>query len=486
MSAAPQPGASSSDTRKFAEPLTYIQRPSFAAEQREWRYSAGHGFQKDRQGTTSTQDSRGSHASHSSSETHRKRVVKSAKRPTSKTAHKPSSGRRVSTLSLPDFRKNPPTLHWPAPNEAIGAAISATQMCQSPDGEFRRHLGYQGNSNKSTVWSMVAKTSDGRDEILALKVVSCNLAPGSDQFRKDTQHEYDLLAKINHNHIIAVVGSYFDGDPGDWNYGLLLYPLAPHNLDNIVRAVSQHNLAQKDPSTFGRHEKVDDLLDHLACLCQAIIHLHTLDEPIKHRDVKPANILIDAHGTVILADFDIAKKYSDRFAANTDGPTHHTERYANKAVREGAERSFEWDVYSLGCVFLEIATVVMGETVQNLQLHMGGSTSVDIDYHEALQAGDVDSWVAHLKSNALENPERAPLGRFILGDPGELPSPLDAFFSTIIAMMRVTMTNYSTVLENAWLCFSQLASKDCEYCHPKVRSDAHPINQSTHNLESLS
>lgn len=368
-------------------------------------------------------------------------------------------------------------LHWPAPNEGIGAAISATQMCQSPDGEYRDHLRFQGNSNKSTVFSMVAKTSDGRDEILALKVVSCSLAPGSDQFRKDIQHEYDLLAKINHNHIIAVVGSYFDGYPGEWNYGLLLYPLAPYNLDSIVKTVSGHNLAaRKDSSTPARHEKVDDLLDHLACLCQAIIHLHTLDEPIKHRDVKPANILIDAHGTVILADFDIAKKYSDRFAANTDGPTHHTERYAIKAVREGAERSFEWDVYSLGCVFLEIATVVMGETVDNLQLHMGGSTLVDIDYHEAMQTGRVNSWVAHLKSNALNHPERAPLDRFINGDTGELPSRLDQFFSTIIAMMRVTMTNHSMVLENAWVCFSQLASKDCEYCHPNVRSQAYPTN----------
>lgn len=442
--------------------ITQTSKPR--SRQRRRTKSMGRRRVSSRQNTDSTCSRAGScesWASHRSYESYRRLKIK----PRVEQRASP-----VSIRSLPEFRRDPPVLHWPAAGERVGAPIIAAQMSQSPDGEFRRHLHFQGQSNKSTVWSVVVKTSDGRDERLALKVVPCNLAPDSAEFRSSIQHEYKLLAKINHNHIIAVVGSYVDGDPGNWNYGLLLFPLAQYDLEKILNSVSLHNSEKSGKHEWTRHGQVNDLLDYLACLCRAIIYLHTLEQPIRHRDVKPANILVDAHGTVMLADFDIAKRYPNKSSAHTDGATSFTDRYATQAVRDGAERSFEWDVYSLGCVALEVATVVMGETMENLRYHMAGGTPDDLDYHQALQVGRVDSWIQQLKLNATKDPERAPLGRFGMASPGAPSSSLDSFLSNIVAMMRVNINNHPAVLQNAWLCFSKVASKDCEHCYPEVRN----------------
>ena len=56
----------------------------------------------------------------------------------------------------------------------------------------------------------------------------------------------------------------------------------------------------------------------IRAICQALLHLHNLSEPIIHRDINLANMMIDqASGTVKLIDFNISRLYNYQYTQDT-------------------------------------------------------------------------------------------------------------------------------------------------------------------------
>lgn len=81
----------------------------------------------------------------------------------------------------------------------------------------------------------------------------------------------------------------------------------------------------------------------LKAVCQALTILH--QHELVHRDVKPENIMIDAHGRVVLIDFNASRKVS---AATKDTVVMGTVGYASPEQLGVSQSDARTDIYAVG------------------------------------------------------------------------------------------------------------------------------------------
>ncbi|CAN6373041.1 unnamed protein product, partial [Urochloa humidicola] len=90
-------------------------------------------------------------------------------------------------------------------------------------------------------------------------------------------------------------------------------------------------------------------------ICEGLKHIHELEEPLLHLDLKPANILLDENMVPKLADFGLSKIFSDERTRTTKSPIG-TLRYQPPEYIEGGEISKMFDIFSLGVVMIHIVS----------------------------------------------------------------------------------------------------------------------------------
>lgn len=152
------------------------------------------------------------------------------------------------------------------------------------------------------------------------------------------------------------------------------------------------------------------------CLTSALSYLH--DNTVRHKDIKPQNVLVSQQ-TVFLTDFGISLDWSEIGQSTTTGPTPRTARYCAPEVSDCAPRNSSSDMWSLGCIFLEIWTVLKGETISNLHAFLEATNTKSSCNH--LNCAAADQWMKNLElmSTLADNPPRDWISHLVVLDQRE-------------------------------------------------------------------
>ncbi|KAF2793816.1 kinase-like protein, partial [Melanomma pulvis-pyrius CBS 109.77] len=210
------------------------------------------------------------------------------------------------------------------------------------------------------------------------------LIPRGPNFRKnravlkDFEKELSNLRKLSHNHIVQLKGSYTDPQ----FVGIIMSPVADCNLKEYLEGSIEPSLLR---TFFG-------------CLAVAIRFLH--ENCVRHKDIKPQNLLVHK-GRVLLADFGISLDWSEMGHSTTSGPTTKTARYCAPEVFNYASRNSSSDVWSLGCVFLEMWTAISGYNVNSLIQHLQDSGTKSTCCH--LNPAAITSWIETVWPDGLNS-----------------------------------------------------------------------------------
>jgi serine/threonine protein kinase len=200
----------------------------------------------------------------------------------------------------------------------------------------------------STVTAIVQSVKCRRI-LLARKAITCGRQTMT---KEQAVTEVAHMTRLSHAHILRVIGTYVKGR----ELSILLYPVAEYNLTTFLEA-----LPQRSGREVPRDNKYSSATHFFPCLSSSVRHIHST--LTKHMDIKPQNILVrlvdsDDKYRVYIADFGIAKSYLTPDAIETDGRTSFTRKYAAPEVVLQDKRGLPADIFSLGCVFLELTNAL--------------------------------------------------------------------------------------------------------------------------------
>jgi serine/threonine protein kinase len=209
------------------------------------------------------------------------------------------------------------------------------------------HVCKLGAGVSAVVELVKAKSSS---ETFAHKYFRQYYGPELKTLNRAFKNEIAIIKRLHsHPHIIQLYWSYTCGR----DLGMLLLPIAS---DGDLRAYLRKIQDTKEPPTS---EQYSVLCRAFGCLAGALtfIHSHT----IRHKDIKPQNILVHEN-RMIFTDFGIALDASDQDSTTTTGIAEaFTDRYRAPEVASHNRRNRKSDVFSLGCVYVEIMAVLVPE-----------------------------------------------------------------------------------------------------------------------------
>ncbi|KAJ6083643.1 serine/threonine protein kinase [Penicillium canescens] len=193
--------------------------------------------------------------------------------------------------------------------------------------------------------------------------------------------EMDILKKIDGRHIIKLVGTYTHGP----FLGLLLWPVAVCDLgtfledvDNLLQGPSDagvdHQAMTQRLNSLGidttqslvstHYAAITRLKQSIGCTSSAITYLH--QRSIRHKDIKPSNILLSSAGLWV-TDFGTSTDFSGISQSITQNGERGTPKYFAPEVAEYEPNGRSADIFSLGCIFLEITGLCNGYSLDYLK-----------------------------------------------------------------------------------------------------------------------
>ncbi|KAF2807287.1 uncharacterized protein BDZ99DRAFT_77748 [Mytilinidion resinicola] len=223
------------------------------------------------------------------------------------------------------------------------------------------------------------------------------------------EQELIVLQRVHHRHLVSYVGSYTDFD----SFSLILNPVA----DQVLKAV----LLRQDKDHLLPPEEVLCLRAAFGCLATAISYLH--DQRVRHKDIKPGNVLISGGGRIYLCDFGISRDWSIDEHSTTEGTVfRYTRRYCAPEVIGQGSRNESSDIWSLGTVFLEMITVIKGYALDDMNEFLSRVSEGTSTQGFWSAPKEIKLWLDDIRSSS---PDDAPLDwvtMMIREDPEKRPT----------------------------------------------------------------
>ncbi|MBT6494947.1 MAG: protein kinase [Planctomycetaceae bacterium] len=202
-------------------------------------------------------------------------------------------------------------------------------------GDYRivRRVGHGG---MGLVYEAVHQSLDRR---VAVKVLLPHLSESERHVARFTR-EAQAAARLHHTNIVPVFGV---GEDAGIHF-FVMQLIDGRGLDQVIDEWNQST------SSAGRFRQVAEIGVHIA---EALDYAHR--EGVLHRDVKPANILIDGGDNVWVTDFGLARMIDDD-GMTASGDIVGTMRYVAPESFQG-ETSVRSDIYGLGLTLYELVAL---------------------------------------------------------------------------------------------------------------------------------
>lgn len=219
----------------------------------------------------------------------------------------------------------------------IGGALRLVEEERPPPQiEGYRITGEIGRGGMSTVYAAL-RNVHGSEQPVAIKLLRAALGDSAERERFLTEQR--ILARLQHPNIARLIEV---GSVAERPYMVL------EQIDGVP--IDQH----WRPGEV----TIDTALDAAMAIADALHHAHA--HFVVHRDVKPENVLVDAHGQIRLIDFGIAKLLpaSTLLGAvrTATGAVPLTLRHASPEQLLGKPVGIASDVYQLGLLLYHLLT----------------------------------------------------------------------------------------------------------------------------------
>ena len=172
------------------------------------------------------------------------------------------------------------------------------------------------------------------DRLIALKVIRPELAGHPGMLHRFKQ-ELILARQVTHKNVIRI----FDLGEGEG-----------------TKLITMEYVEGQDLKTMLNQKKrfePDEAVAIVGQVCHALDAAHSVG--VIHRDLKPQNIMVDAHGKVSVMDFGIARSM-DVSGFTQTGALVGTPDYMSPEQAKGEEVDSRSDLFTLGIIFYELLT----------------------------------------------------------------------------------------------------------------------------------
>ena len=180
--------------------------------------------------------------------------------------------------------------------------------------------------------------------------------------------EITILKRLSHNHIVKLVGTYTYRQ----FLGLLLWPVAVCDMatffEDFERVLGENCITDNEQSArltalgFPCESRAslhsygcEFLYSKIGCLASAITYLH--EQKVRHKDLKPSNVLL-SRNNLWVTDFGTSTDFSLLSTSATENGERGTPKYFAPEVAAFKPNGRSADIFSLGCIFLEILTAI--------------------------------------------------------------------------------------------------------------------------------